>query len=61
MIAAIAGEAPRFLLDQGWLLLEHGYQQGAAVAAMLRDAGYRGVQTWRDAAGRERVSGGQRG
>ena len=61
MIGAIVGEAPRFLRDQGWLLLEHGYQQAEATAALLREAGYRRIQTWRDAAGHERVSGGQRG
>ena len=61
MIGAIVGEAPRFLRDQGWLLLEHGYQQAEATAALLREAGYRRIQTWRDAADHERVSGGQRG
>jgi len=59
MIGAIIAEAPRHLQDEGWLLLEHGYDQAAAVADLLRAAGYRHIQTWRDAAGHERVSGGQ--
>lgn len=60
MIGAIIAEAPRHLQDEGWLLLEHGYDQAAAVADLLRVAGYRRIQTWRDASGHERVSGGQR-
>ena len=39
--------------------MEHGYDQSAAVRALLADAGYREVQSWRDLAGIERVSGGR--
>jgi release factor glutamine methyltransferase len=45
----------------GWLLLEHGYDQAAAVRALLADAGFTDVQSWRDLAGIERVSGGRFG
>ena len=41
------------------MLLEHGCEQGAAVRERLRRAGLGEVVTWRDAAGLERVSGGQ--
>ena len=59
-IAAIAAAAPAHLNPGGWLLLEHGYDQGAAARELLRAAGFtRGVSTWQDLAGRERVSGGQ--
>ncbi|MYM33090.1 peptide chain release factor N(5)-glutamine methyltransferase [Duganella sp. FT50W] len=54
----IAG-APPHLKPQGWLLLEHGYDQAARVRALLADAGYTDVQSWRDLAGIERVSGGR--
>jgi release factor glutamine methyltransferase len=54
----IAG-APRHLKPQGWLLMEHGYDQSAAVRTLLADAGYAEVQSWRDLAGIERVSGGR--
>jgi release factor glutamine methyltransferase len=54
----IAG-GPRHLAPGGWLLLEHGYDQAAAVRALLVDAGYTDVQSWRDLAGIERVSGGR--
>jgi release factor glutamine methyltransferase len=45
----------------GWLLLEHGYDQAGAVRALLTARGYSDVQSWRDLAGIERVSGGRRG
>lgn len=50
--------APAHLETGGWLLLEHGYDQAEAVRALLEDAGFLGVQSWRDLAGIERVSGG---
>jgi len=54
----IAG-SPRHLVPGGWLLLEHGYDQAAAVRALLLDAGFTDVQSWQDIAGIERVSGGR--
>jgi release factor glutamine methyltransferase len=53
--------SPRHLAPGGWLLLEHGYDQAAAVRALLVDAGFADVQSWRDLAGIERVSGGRFG
>jgi release factor glutamine methyltransferase len=53
--------APAHLVQGGWLLLEHGYDQAEAVRALLSDAGYGEVQSWRDLGGIERVSGGRRG
>ncbi|MEC5159906.1 release factor glutamine methyltransferase [Janthinobacterium sp. CG_23.3] len=55
----VAG-APRHLAARGWLLMEHGYDQAAAVRALLAAAGYTEVQSWRDLAGIERVSGARR-
>lgn len=57
-LAQITSGARAHLHPQGWLLLEHGYQQGAAVRGMLHDAGFEQVQTRADLAGRERVTGG---
>ena len=45
----------------GWLLLEHGYDQAEAVRALLAARGFTEVQSWRDLAGIERVSGGRCG
>ena len=60
MIGAIITRAKRYMLEEAWLLMEHGYNQADMVSALLHDAAYRQVQTWRDTAGIERVSGGQR-
>lgn len=55
----IAG-APRHLEPGAWLLMEHGYDQAEAVRTLLSAQGYTEVQSWRDLAGIERVSGGRR-
>lgn len=55
----IVAGAPHHLVAGGWLLMEHGYDQAAAVRALLVAHGFGEVQSWRDLAGIERVSGGQ--
>jgi release factor glutamine methyltransferase len=45
-----------YLEPGGWLLLEHGAEQGRAVRQALNEAGYRDVASRRDLAGHERVS-----
>jgi release factor glutamine methyltransferase len=59
VLRAIAAQARSALRSGGWLLLEHGAEQGAAVRACLRDCGYRAIHTRRDGAGLERVAGAQ--
>ena len=54
----IAG-APAHLAKGGWLLLEHGWDQAAPVAAALRQAGFTPVTCRQDIAGRPRCSGGR--
>jgi release factor glutamine methyltransferase len=58
-IRTIVAAAPAHLQPGSWLLLEHGWDQGARVRALLGDAGFAEVQTARDLGGRERVSGGR--
>ncbi len=53
--------APAHLAPGGWLLLEHGACQGAAVRALLARRGLVAVETLRDLAGLERVTGARRG
>ncbi|TDB03139.1 peptide chain release factor N(5)-glutamine methyltransferase [Halomonas marinisediminis] len=48
--------AREHLLPGGWLLLEHGWSQAAAVREALVAAGYREVASRRDLGGHERVS-----
>ena len=56
----IAG-APQHLEAGCWLLMEHGYDQAESVRALLSAQGYTEVQSWRDLAGIERVTGGVTG
>ncbi|MFN5354837.1 MAG: peptide chain release factor N(5)-glutamine methyltransferase [Burkholderiaceae bacterium] len=56
-ISTIVDGAVRHLKPGGWLLLEHGYDQSAAVRALLQKSGWQQVQSWKDLAGIERVSG----
>ncbi|HMN20328.1 MAG TPA: peptide chain release factor N(5)-glutamine methyltransferase [Ottowia sp.] len=60
-IRRIVAGAPAHLVPAGWLLLEHGWDQAAAVRALLQDAGFGQMQSRRDLAGLERCSGGCRG
>ena len=53
--------APEWLNEEGWLALEHGYDQGGAVAQLMRDAGYESVTGVSDLAGQPRVTLGRRG
>ena len=55
----IATGAPQYLESQGWLLMEHGYDQADQVRELLSGLGYAQVQSWRDLAGIERVTGGR--
>lgn len=55
-LRTIAATAPEHLLTGGWLLLEHGLDQGAAVRALLLEAGLVEVSTALDLEQRERVS-----
>ncbi|THF64438.1 peptide chain release factor N(5)-glutamine methyltransferase [Pseudothauera rhizosphaerae] len=57
-IKTIVAAAPHHLEDDGWLLLEHGYDQAAAVRGLLTDAGFSAITSWADLAGIERVTGG---
>ncbi len=55
-IRRIATDAPAHLRPGGWLLLEHGFDQGRDVCAILGQQGYTDVRCYRDAAGHERVT-----
>ena len=58
-LSAIIEGAPAHLKPGGWLLLEHGYDQATAVRTQLTRAGWSNVQSWKDLAGIERISGGR--
>lgn len=50
-----------YLCTRGWLLLEHGYDQGEAVRDLLNSRGFVQIETRRDLGGNERVSLGRKG
>lgn len=53
---AIALGAREFLKPNGWLMLEHGWQQGEAVRNELAELGYLQIETLKDYGGNERVT-----
>jgi release factor glutamine methyltransferase len=55
-LRVIVAGAPAHLLDNGWLLCEHGAAQGAAVRALFDCARFVDIRTARDLAGLERVT-----
>jgi release factor glutamine methyltransferase len=55
--AIVAGASAR-LMPGGVLWMEHGYDQSAAVRALLIEGGFEDVRSERDLAGIERISGG---
>lgn len=59
-LATICRQSGPRLRDGGYLLLEHGYEQGVDVRALLTSAGFENVQSERDLAGHERVTLGRR-
>ena len=58
-IRLLIAQAPSYLNAQGWLLLEHGYDQAPAVAHLFTQHGFRHVQHRHDLAGIARCTGGQ--
>lgn len=55
----IISQASQYLVDSGWLLLEHGHAQGQAVRDLMHQAGFSSVDTIKDLAGLDRVTLGQ--
>ena len=59
-LRVIVAGAPARLRAGAWLLVEHGWNQGAAVRALFADAGLVAVRTEQDLEQRDRVTLGQR-
>lgn len=58
-LAVIIQNAALHLNAGGWLLLEHGWQQGERVRELMKQAGFLAVTTHLDLAGRERATVGR--
>ena len=59
-IRIIVRDARAHLREGGWLMFEHGFDQGSAARDLLAAHGYAEIFTERDLESRERVSGGSR-
>lgn len=55
-IRYISQAAPNYLLEGGWLMFEHGYDQGVAVREILSNLGYDQVNTYKDYGDNDRVT-----
>lgn len=52
----IATAAPNYLNDTGWLIMEHGYDQGEQVSNILNEAAYQAISCMKDLAGNDRIN-----
>jgi release factor glutamine methyltransferase len=59
-IRQISQLARRKLLGGGWLMFEHGWDQGPATRAILLDSGFINIETLQDLQGHDRVTVGER-
>ena len=58
-LRTIAAGAPDHLFAGGWLIVEHGFDQGASVRDLLAEAGLVAIETRCDLAGLERATAGR--
>ncbi|MFI4954642.1 MAG: peptide chain release factor N(5)-glutamine methyltransferase [Gammaproteobacteria bacterium] len=57
-LTEIISHAPEYLLENGYLFVEHGYQQADAVQELMHSAGFKDIQTYVDLASQPRVTRG---
>lgn len=60
MLETLARQGPARLACGGWLVLEHGSEQGSSVRTFLSRAGLASIETIRDLTGHDRVTLGRR-
>jgi len=58
-IRKIVQQAGAYLCDKGWLMLEHGYNQGDAVSSLLEKSGFSSIETLNDLSENDRITIGQ--
>lgn len=59
-LRVIVSQSPERLTTGGWLLVEHGAQQGQAVQQLFIAAGFSNISTRQDLAGLDRITLGQK-
>ena len=52
--------AQAILVDGGWLMFEHGWEQGPATRQVMQDAGFINIETLQDLQGHDRVTVGEK-
>ena len=55
-IRLLISESPTWLAENGWLLLEHGHDQGESVRALFARDGWQDIETRRDYGDNERLT-----
>jgi len=55
-IKSLVANAAQYLNTDGWLGIEHGYEQGDAVSNLMQQHGYNSIQTIKDLAGIDRFT-----
>lgn len=55
-IRLLIAQSPRWLSDNGWLLLEHGHDQGKAVRDLFARNGWQAIETRNDYGGNDRLT-----
>lgn len=58
-IRQIVSEAPAWLNNNGWLLLEHGFDQASAVQALFSERGFTQIESRKDYGSNDRMTLGQ--
>lgn len=58
-IRTLIQQAKEYLRPNGWLMLEHGYDQGQSVPALLEEHHFKAVDCLKDLSGNDRISIGQ--
>ncbi|MEY3219560.1 MAG: hypothetical protein RIT27_917 [Pseudomonadota bacterium] len=58
-ILYLIDKSRNFLTMNGWLWIEHGFDQRACIKSLLNSRGYTNINTYDDANGQARVCGGQ--
>ncbi len=58
-IRILINSGRKHLHPGGWLIIEHGFDQGAAVTRLFQQSGYHPVQSYRDLAGHDRITAAQ--
>ncbi len=55
-IRHLIAASPGWLAEGGWLVLEHGYDQGATVRKLFASGGWDNIRTGRDYGGNDRYT-----